>query len=469
MKKKGFTLVELLVVIAIIGILIGLLLPAVQAAREAARRMKCSNHLKQIALACHNYANANNDCFPAGLATLQHFRARGGYALALAPYLEMMQVWDVFMAYCDNYKSKYASNPQAWGVLDSGNDLGVCGPALLAMGGVSADAEDFRVAYNVLNAVKGPFEALVCPSDGIAGQPYLMGASGQPSDSWMFPSIMDALNQGLGNGTTELYVARNSYAASMGDAMIGINAFPSGFANYDWASGEGGDCYVSGAGDRGLFMPAKWHTFSSITDGTSNTIAFSELIQANNQGQFRNDLTPVRDIKGGVASLTSGTGFMDFNASSGVTSSTRVNPSVCLSAAPSSADPKVIAENSSAAKNGVAWSYRGNLWYTGFSVDMRFSTVLPPNSPCCVYENTGASPGWEHHAGTISAQSNHPGGVNCAMADGSVRFVSDSVDWTSNSVGVSVNSSHAPNFTGQSYYGVWGAMGTPAGGESKSM
>jgi len=88
----GFTLVELLVVITIIGILIALLLPAVQAAREAARRMQCSNHLKQIALASHAY-HERLGCFPpAYLVTEGH-----GVFTFLLPYLEQQSLYNQFI------------------------------------------------------------------------------------------------------------------------------------------------------------------------------------------------------------------------------------------------------------------------------------------------------------------------------------------------------------------------------------
>ncbi len=109
-RKSGFTLVELLVVIAIIGILVGLLLPAVQSAREAARRMQCSNNLKQFALAMHNYESAYKR-----LPTGRNSREISTHA-SLLPFMEQANLasridWNVAWNHANNAVARATEVP----------------------------------------------------------------------------------------------------------------------------------------------------------------------------------------------------------------------------------------------------------------------------------------------------------------------------------------------------------------------
>ena len=94
-KKQGFTLVELLVVIAIIGVLVGLLLPAVQQAREASRRTSCSNNLKQIGIAIHNFHDSKR-YLPSSVRPTAASTVRAGVFIHLLPFIEQKQLFDKY-------------------------------------------------------------------------------------------------------------------------------------------------------------------------------------------------------------------------------------------------------------------------------------------------------------------------------------------------------------------------------------
>lgn len=152
--RSGFTLVELLVVIAIIGILIALLMPAVQAAREAARRSQCSNNLKQIALAVHNFVDVNDGKLPWLTDTTSntftgHHIASIYYAIL--PHLEQTNLYDRFLR----------NDPTSY-YRDSPTDPGIASTNLAMMNCPSDGSNDMGETHLLFSSVNpappAPFE-----------------------------------------------------------------------------------------------------------------------------------------------------------------------------------------------------------------------------------------------------------------------------------------------------------------------
>lgn len=354
--KKGFTLVELLVVIAIIGILVGLLLPAVQAAREAARRMQCSNNMKQIALGVHNFESTYKKLPPAGQCgstgtTTTPYMIHSTFTYIL-PYIEQVTLYNMF---------NHDANPlAAYGAtLTNG--------AYVTSTGAVIHPKARGLAYNDPNfptgttAAKTNVPSFVCPSTPLS-QTARDPQGGYGGLDYMFIDITDIMDV----PTDPLYGQRTQ---PTGTAIWRAQAKP-GMLNCDGA------------------------TLASTVDGTSNTVlSIEDAGRAHpSVGTFgslsnRNTpvLTPVDDVL-----MSSGPRGRRMYAW---------------------ADPD-------AATNGVS----GPSNSLGSKLAKINNNKVPVGGPAeCRWTVNNCGPNDEPF-------SFHNGGVNSAVGDGSVRFLSDTID-----------------------------------------
>jgi len=230
--RRAFTLVELLVVIAIIGILVALLLPAIQAAREAGRRTSCSNNLKQIGLAAHEFHDIYQRLPPGYLGPIPHddFNlALGnqylGSLVYLLPHMEQQQLYDTILT-----EKNYQKAGLGWW-----NDGSTVAAALVKV---------------------KPF---LCPSDN----PYISPTGVVASLNVYQDSLMNFQVVYFNNTGTAANLGRTNY--------VGVAGYWGNLPND-----------VNAQLYQGAFSNRTDHSFASIEDGTSNTLLFGETLGGRN-------------------------------------------------------------------------------------------------------------------------------------------------------------------------------------------
>ena len=360
-RRSGFTLIELLVVIAIIAVLIALLLPAVQSAREAARRAQCTNNLKQLGLAVHNYISSNNvlplkTMWPSNEAVSWGWSY--GWPLALLPNIEQTTMFNAF-----NFSTGLFGNSSSPSVYSLGNTT---------------------VAYIQL-------AAFICPSDGTRVRPEApygaisyMGNMGGPQAIYPWSGTM-VPQPGCNNSNPgETY-------------NLGTSSCPNGI-------------WLNGWGSPGTMGPVG---IENIRDGTSNTGLFSERLIGLNAPPANTTTRNSPDFKRFV-----------FNAPTGMPWQGSTAQNLAFVRSCNSIPGTTVATNATA--NGIYWA-ADYIWYVVVNAYTHNGT---PNTVECNnpsdYFATWATLG--NPSGSAPPNSNHPGGVNLCFADGSVRFVKDSVN-----------------------------------------
>lgn len=409
--RKGFTLVELLVIITIIAVLSGLLVSVVQAAREAARREKCSNNLKKIALAIHLY-QASNETLPPLCTTYKRYSATRGTDLGtllgtcggqifLLPYMEQGPVYNKFETFAS----------------DDSDEGGYC------------IQEPFPPAYpNVYSQGDHPhhwasnvvISDYACPSDRESGR--------IESPSCEYDHMY--IQHGFQFDYSDWQFSRRNVMFNMGDAPL-FNC------EIDWAVTK-----------RGAFTPHSWKRLSDITDGLNNTLGLAESITSppmDYREYINNTFEKISNKQRNVVAAPNScnTGTM------------QVWPAICLDF--------INKINPMKLDKVDPWGERGTYWFEGRPIGNGFSTNLPPNSVACSFGISSYGP----IMGGVS--SFHPGGANVAMLDGSVRFVHDNID-TGDLHPTNKPLSKTNQVTeGPSSYGVWGAAGSINGCEDSSL